>query len=98
MLKMKDLILKWADERGLLVQGNERNQLIKLMEEVGELSSAILKDKPSEVKDALGDIQVVLIILSNQLGYDLDECLQDAYNVIKNRTGKKVNGIFVKDE
>lgn len=95
---MKDLILKWAYERGLLVQGNERNQLIKLMEEVGELSSAILKDKPGEVKDALGDIQVVLIILSNQLGYDLDECLQDAYNVIKNRTGKKVDGIFVKDE
>lgn len=95
---MKDLILEWADKRGLLVQGNERNQLIKLYEEAGELSSAILKDKPEEVKDALGDIQVVLIILSNQLGYDLDECLKDAYNVIKNRTGKKVNGIFVKDE
>ena len=95
---MKDLILEWADKRGLLVQGNERNQLIKLYEEAGELSSAILKGKPEEVKDALGDIQVVLIILSNQLGYDLDECLKDAYNVIKNRTGKKVNGIFVKDE
>jgi len=95
---MKELILEWADKRGLLVQGNQRNQLIKLMEEVGELSSAILKDNQTEVKDALGDIQVVLIILSSQLGYDLDECLKDAYNVIKNRTGKKVNGIFVKDE
>jgi len=95
---MKDLILKWASERGLLVKGNDRNQLIKLMEEVGELSSAILKDNQPEVKDALGDIQVVLIILSSQLGYDLDECLEDAYNVIKNRTGKKINGIFVKDE
>jgi NTP pyrophosphatase (non-canonical NTP hydrolase) len=94
---MKDLILKWANERGLLVQGNERNQLIKLYEEAGELSSAILKDKPEEVKDALGDIQVVLIILANQLGYDLDECLKDAYNVIKDRQGKKVNGIFIKD-
>jgi len=95
---MKELILEWADKRGLLVQGNQRNQLIKLMEEVGELSSAILKDNQPEVKDALGDIQVVLIILSSQLGYDLEECLKDAYNVIKNRTGKKVNGIFVKDE
>lgn len=95
---MKDLVLDWADERGLLVQGNERNQLIKLYEEAGELSSAILKDNQHEVKDALGDIQVVLIILANQLGYDLDECLKEAYNVIKNRTGKKVNGIFVKDE
>jgi len=95
---MKELILEWADKRGLLVQGNQRNQLIKLMDEVGELSSAILKDNQTEFKDALGDIQVVLIILSSQLGYDLDECLKDAYNVIKNRTGKKVNGIFVKDE
>ena len=43
---MKDLILQWANERGLLVQGNERNQLIKLYEEAGELSSAILKHKP----------------------------------------------------
>lgn len=94
---MKDLILEWANERGLLVQGNERNQLIKLYEEAGELSSAILKHKPEEVKDALGDIQVVLIILANQLGYDLEECLQDAYNVIKDRQGKKVNGVFIKD-
>ena len=95
---MKGLILKWASERGLLVKGNERNQLIKLMEEVGELSSAILKDNQPEVKDALGDIQVVLIILCYQLGYDLDECLEDAYNVIKNRTGKMDNGTFVKDK
>lgn len=94
---MKELILNWADERGLLVQGNERNQLIKLYEEAGELSSAILKDNQEEVKDALGDIQVVLIILANQLGYDLDECLKESYNVIKNRTGKKVNGVFIKD-
>jgi len=49
---MKELILEWADKRGLLVQGNQRNQLIKLMEEVGELSSAILKDNQPEVKDA----------------------------------------------
>ena len=97
MLNMKDLILKWANDRGLLVQGNERNQLIKLYEEAGELSSAILKDNQEEVKDALGDIQVVLIILANQLGYDLDKCLEEAYNVIKDRQGKKVNGIFIKN-
>ena len=94
---MRDLILEWADERGLLVQGNERNQLIKLMEEVGELSSAILKNQQFEINDAIGDIRVVLIILSEQLGLNDDDCLNDAYNVIKNRTGKKINGIFVKD-
>lgn len=95
---MKKQILDWANDRGLLVEGNERNQLIKLMEEVGELSSAILKNKQEEISDAIGDIQVVLIILSFQLGLDVDDCLVDAYETIKNRTGKKVNGIFVKDE
>lgn len=95
---MKQQIVKWANDRGLLTQGNERNQLIKLMEEVGELSSAILKNKNEEIIDSLGDIQVVLIILAEQLGLDLDECLLSAYDIIKNRTGKKVDGIFIKDE
>lgn len=97
-MNMKQQIVKWANDRGLLTQGNERNQLIKLMEEVGELSSAILKNKNEEIIDSLGDIQVVLIILAEQLGLDLDECLLSAYDIIKNRTGKKVDGIFIKDE
>lgn len=96
--QLKENVLEWAADKGLLVQGNERNQLIKLVEEVGELSGAMLKGNEAEVIDALGDIQVVLIILADQLLLDLDECLESAYDVIKNRTGKKVNGIFVKDE
>ena len=95
---MKDLILDWADSRGLLITQNHTKQLIKLMEEVGELSSGILKNNDDEIKDSLGDIGVVMIILSNQLGYDFDECIKDAYNVIKNRKGKTKNGIFIKDE
>jgi len=94
---MKQLVIKWAEDRGLMTPGNHYKQAIKLSEEVGELSGAILKQNDEEVKDALGDIQVVLIILAEQLGYDLDECLESAYNVIKNRTGKNVAGTFVKD-
>lgn len=94
---MNDLVLKWADERGLLKAENAPRQMLKLMEEVGELAGAMAKNKPGDIVDAIGDIQVVLIILSKQLGYNYEQCLVDAYNVIKERKGKLINGVFVKD-
>ena len=94
---MNDLVLKWAEERGLLKAENAPRQMLKLIEEVGELAGAMAKNKPGDIVDAIGDIQVVLIILSKQLGYDYEQCLVDAYNVIKERKGKLINGVFVKD-
>ena len=94
---MNNLVLKWADERGLLKAENAPRQMLKLMEEVGELAGAMAKNKQGDIVDAIGDIQVVLIILSKQLGYDYEQCLVDAYNVIKERKGKLINGVFVKD-
>lgn len=94
---MNDLILKWADERGLLKAENAPKQMLKLMEEVGELAGAMAKNKPNEMIDAIGDIQVVLIILAKQLGFDYNTCLFLAHEEIKNRTGKTINGVFVKD-
>ena len=94
---MNDLVLKWAEERGILKPENAPRQMLKLIEEVGELAGAMAKNKPGDIVDAIGDIQVVLIILSKQLGYDYEQCLVDAYNVIKERKGKTINGIFVKD-
>lgn len=94
---MNDLVLKWADERGLLKAENAPRQMLKLMEELGELAGAMAKNKQGDIVDAIGDIQVVLIILSKQLGYDYEQCLVDAYNVIKERKGKLINGVFVKD-
>lgn len=94
---MNDLILKWADERGLLKAENAPRQMLKLMEEIGELAGAMAKNKPGDIIDAIGDIQVVLIILSKQLGIDYKECLIYAYNEIKERKGKLINGVFVKD-
>ena len=94
---MNDLVLQWADERGLLKAENAPRQMLKLMEEVGELAGAMAKNKQGDIVDAIGDIQVVLIILSKQLGYDYEQCLVDAYNVIKERKGKLINGVFVKD-
>lgn len=90
-------IEKWATERGL-DETDPAKQTLKLVEEVGELSEFITKDRNlATAKDAIGDIQVVLIILCLQLGLDYDECLKMAYEEIRHRKGKLVNGSFVKE-
>lgn len=94
---MRKEILEWAKPKGLLNPDFSPKQFIKLVEEVGELANAMLKGNKAEQIDALGDIQIVLNILAEQLGFDLDECLKSAYEEIKNRTGKTINGTFIKD-
>lgn len=93
-----DNVQNWAKERGIDKPENATKQLNKLMEELGELSAANAKNNREKIIDSMGDMQVVMIILSMQLGIDYDGSLEDAYNVIKNRTGKTVNGVFVKSE
>ena len=95
--KIHSEILQWARERGILISDNATKQMLKLSEEVGELAGAIAKGNETDQIDAIGDIQVVLIILSEQLGINYKEALESAYNVIKERKGKTVNGIFIKD-
>jgi NTP pyrophosphatase (non-canonical NTP hydrolase) len=92
---VKDVV-KWADDKGLLKKENSSKQFLKVAEEVGEVASALAKDKPDMLKDGIGDVFVTLIILAEQNGMTAEECLQAAYNEIKNRTGKTVNGVFVK--
>lgn len=81
-----------------LDEGNPEKQFMKFMEEVGEFCSAYLKKNVSEMIDALGDIQVTLIVLHQQLKQDPKDTLQIAYHVIEQRTGKMVDGVFVKKE
>ena len=90
-------VIEWANERGLIKEENATKQFIKLNEEVGELASALLKGDHYETIDAIGDIQVVLIILCEQLGVNYNQCLESAYNEIKERKGKTVNGTFIKE-
>lgn len=141
--KLQPLILEWANNKDLLKSENAPKQRLKLLEEVGETAGAILKNKPYEVKDGIGDIFVVLVILAEQLNedlafnfkgfsddskwelfslfneilykgrlyfsisylndicknlnLDLTECANLAWSEIKDRTGKNVNGTFIKD-
>tara|TARA_R110001583_G_scaffold51898_3_gene161564 strand:+ start:244 stop:1065 length:822 start_codon:yes stop_codon:yes gene_type:complete len=92
-----DLIREWANERGLYTKGDPKTQYIKLMEEAGEVGRAILKDDKPEIIDGIGDMVVVLTNLAELVGYPIEECMRDAYNVISKRTGKMKNGTFVKD-
>jgi NTP pyrophosphatase (non-canonical NTP hydrolase) len=90
-------VLQWARDKDLLKSENAFKQTVKLLEEAGELAGAILKGNVEQQKDGLGDCMVVLTILANQLGTDLNYCFNLAYNEIANRTGKTVDGTFIKD-
>ena len=92
-----DKIRDWAEYRGIYAEGDPKTQYIKLMEEAGELGRAILKQNREEQKDAIGDMVVVLTNLAELLDMPIEECVESAWNVISKRTGKMVNGTFVKD-
>ena len=92
-----DLIRNWAATRGLYQQGNPHTQYVKLQEEAGELAKALLKNDQPEIVDAIGDMVVVLTNLAHLQGYDIEYCIDEAYKVIAARTGKMINGTFVKD-
>ena len=93
----KNEVLNWANERGLLNPENKFIQMGKMVSEVGELCDAIIKDDKNGQIDGIGDVLVTLIILANQLGYDIEDCLEVAYTEIKNRKGKNINGTFIKE-
>ena len=102
---LTDLIAKineWADERNLK-QADPKIQWMRVTEEVGEIRDVLLKptkftDPQMALKDAIGDTLVTIIVLAHQLDLDVTECLGIAYEEIKNRKGKMVNGTFVKEE
>lgn len=95
---MNELITKveqWAKDKGLN-QADPKAQFLKVAEEFGEIASAMARSNNELFKDSVGDVIVTLIILSMQKGTNVQECLEMAYNEIKGRTGKIVDGIFVK--
>lgn len=89
-------IEEWAVARKLHT-ADPMKQIVKLGEEFGELCSGLAKSKDDEVQDAIGDIVVVLTILAMQTGTSIEHCTALAYEEIKNRKGRMVNGVFVKE-
>ncbi|BDH62127.1 hypothetical protein MTP04_22570 [Lysinibacillus sp. PLM2] len=100
--KMKDLnhltylITEWATIKDLDTAQPEK-QMLKLVEEVGELAQGLAKGNLDQVVDSIGDVYVVLTILAMQMDLDIKDCIYQAYEEIKNRKGKTVNGVFIKE-
>ena len=92
-----ELIREWAEAKGIYANGDSKTQYIKLLEEAGELAQALLKRDEPEIKDAIGDMVVVLTNLAKLEDLNIEDCIKSAYDVIAKRTGKMVNGTFVKD-
>ncbi|AGO48584.1 MazG-like pyrophosphatase [Cellulophaga phage phi13:2] len=107
-------VIQWAAVKGILAKATPLTQHSKTEEEVAELKEALYfknndvvsyknsKGKSvytdEEVKDAIGDILVTLLIQCGLQDLDPLDCLESALDVIENRTGRMVNGQFVKDE
>ena len=92
-------VLQWSRDRNLLQTTTIEKQGFKLMEELGEFCEGCLKEKPEKIRDSLGDMFVVLVQLAElSLGESLSRCAWAAYDEIKDRRGKMVNGSFIKEE
>ena len=92
---------EWADKRNLK-HADPKIQWMRITEEVGEIRDVLLKptkftEPQAALKDAIGDTLVTIIVLAHQLDLDVTECLNIAYEEIKNRKGKMINGTFVKE-
>ena len=95
--KLIESVQLWAKQRGL-GKSDPHAQALKIGEELGELFQAFLKEHETDELDAIGDLQVTLIVYCLQRGIDYKKCLADAYKIIENRKGKMIDGTFVKEQ
>lgn len=86
---------QWSISKGL-DKAESSKQFLKVVEEVGEVAAALARNDMDALQDGIGDVVVTLIILAQQNDMDLYECLNTAYDEIKGRTGKMVDGVFIK--
>jgi len=89
-------IEQWAEVRGL-VDADPNKQMLKVVEEIGELSQGLVKGNTEQVKDSIGDAYVTLVILALQLELSVEECTAYAYDEIKDRKGEMKNGSYIKE-
>jgi NTP pyrophosphatase (non-canonical NTP hydrolase) len=94
--KVINQIVEWHKDRNLIEGSTEKDQVLKLIQEVGELSDNVCKGK--DIRDDVGDILVILINIAERRGVSLKECMQVAYEDIKDRTGAMKDGIFIKNQ
>lgn len=96
-MKEFELIRGWAADKNLHTPDRVHPQMTKLSEEIGELAKAVCRNDIAGIKDGIGDAVVVLTILAQQNGLTLEECVTSVWGIIRERTGKTVGGVFIKD-
>jgi NTP pyrophosphatase (non-canonical NTP hydrolase) len=95
MLTWVERIKQWHHDRDLIDGSTDKDQYMKLIQEAGELSDSICKGK--DIRDDIGDMLVVLINIAERNNLSLTECLETAYDDIKDRKGRMIDGVFVKE-
>lgn len=94
--QLVEQVQQWSIDKDLH-KGNPDRQALKFYEEAGEVGAALSRGQLDALKDGIGDTVVTLIILAQQHDMTLQECLQFAYDEIKDRKGEMRNGTFVKE-
>jgi NTP pyrophosphatase (non-canonical NTP hydrolase) len=91
-------VIRWSKDRKIIQNSTKETQLFKAFSEMGELADATIKGDLKEVKDAVGDVLVCLVNYCEISGIQMTDCLELAYNEIKDRKGTLLpNGCFVKE-
>ena len=95
MEELVNKIAQWHRDRNLIDGSTDKDQYMKLIQEAGELSDNICKGR--DISDDIGDMMVVLINIATRNNLTITECLDAAYNDIKDRKGKMIDGVFIKE-
>lgn len=101
--ELQEKAIQWADNRNIFENSDAIKQISKTQEELDETLDALKRLKQGEetileVADGIGDMLVTIILLAKMVGLDSVDCLEDAYEEIKDRKGKMVDGLFVKEK
>jgi len=91
------LIRNWVHARNIHT-AHPKDQFLKVVEEVGEIGAGLARGDKELIMDAVGDTYVTLVALCETMDISIEECIEVAYDAIKDRTGRLVDGVFIKDE
>jgi NTP pyrophosphatase (non-canonical NTP hydrolase) len=96
--ELENKIVRWATDKGLSHSSNRDRQVLKMVEEVGEVCEAMNKNQPEKVCGEIGDVAFTLVILAHQYSLTLIECLEMAWDKVSKREGETIRGSYIKKE
>ena len=95
LVTLTEKVKQWHHDRNLIDGATDKDQYMKLIQEAGELSDNICKG--NDIADDIGDMMVVLINIAERNKLTMTHCLEVAWDDIKDRKGRMVDGVFVKE-